>query len=431
MTTYSADELLKIVAKWSTERRITQLKKIEASKTRDTNRAKVVFPGIRAFYADIKMDQNMGNVETLNPFFQKSLGPAFDPTKVSIEDFKIFIGGVSRLVYCQDMPMDSMLAAKTFIKAHLKRWHGSTLDYTDPYVVAWNSARLNIQANELKAKREVSEAKITEKNSNKFYIPKRKVESFYRSFCFKENPDLIDKIITVQATMGLRLIEALSSKVSTFTVDGLKIKQNGTAKMKQDQIKVVAKRPIIVDSDMWIKTLDEVRTQTDEYKNLTNVAMSNRYLERVNERISEYLKKAGIPAHGELKSSHGLRRLYVAYAYSLQDAPNLTFHQFIKESLGHAGGGYTANYNTIEIVNPDGSEPEPDGSEPEPEPEPTPSGPTFKLTKATAVKFAVFQTAWDQGKRSYEALERVGIPGTGPQKYLTRNMIAKFKKLVR
>ncbi len=47
-----------------------------------------------------------------------------------------------------------------------------------------------------------------------FYITQEKVEAFYRSFCYKENPDLIDRVLTVQATMGLRLIEALSSKVS-------------------------------------------------------------------------------------------------------------------------------------------------------------------------------------------------------------------------
>ena len=51
------------------------------------------------------------------------------------------------------------------------------------------------------------------------------------------------------------------------------------------------------------------------------------------------------------------------------------------------------------------------------------------LSKATRVKYEVFKKAVAAGKTSYEQLERVKIPGTIPQKYLTRNMISKFKKM--
>lgn len=457
---YSAPEILKIVKTWSTPAKITQLKKTEESKTKAGD-TRVVYPGIREFYADIKMKQNMSKVNTMNPFFQKMLGPAFDPAQVKIAEFKIFIDGIGRLVHELEYGMDSFLAAKKYIKAHLKAFNANTRDDTNLYVRAWHDAKLNIQADEFKEKNEQAEKKVTEKNKAVFYIPQEKVEAFYRSFCFDENPDIIDKIMMVQATMGLRLIEALSSKVSVFRKNGEKIEQIGTAKMVKSKYsladKVVSKTPIIVSSDKFMKTLDEVRRETDKFmKTLGNVELRNKYNGRVNARIESRLNAAGIPEHNELKSSHGLRRLYVAYAYSLRDDQNLTFHQFIKDNLGHESGASTANYNTIKIttdkildkdsavklnathattVRLESQVAELKEEVDDIQEVKIPEVPVLEisrinsLSKATTAKLKLFKKAVAEGKTSYEQLEKVKIPGTIPQKYLTRNMITKFKKM--
>ena len=447
---YSAPEILKIVEKWSTPAKITQLKKTEESKTKAGD-TRVVYPGIREFYADIKMKQNMSKVNTMNPFFQKMLKPAFDPAQVKIAEFKIFIDGIGRLVHELEYGMDSFLAAKKYIKAHLKAFNANTRDDTNLYVRAWHDAKLNIQADEFKEKNEQAEKKVTEKNKAVFYIPQEKVEAFYRSFCFDENPDIIDKIMMVQATMGLRLIEALSSNVSVFRKNGEKIEQIGTAKMVKSKYsladKVVSKTPIIVSSDKFMKTLDEVRRKTDKFK-ISNVELRNKYNGRVNARIESRLNAAGIPEHNELKSSHGLRRLYVAYAYSLRDDQNLTFHQFIKDNLGHESGSSTANYNTIKIttdkildkdsavklnathattVRLESQVAELKEEVDDIQEVKVPEVPEVRLSKATTAKLKLFKKAVAEGKTSYESLEKVKIPGTIPQKYLTRNMISKFK----
>jgi hypothetical protein len=78
--------------------------------------------------------------------------------------------------------------------------------------------------------------------------------------------------------------------------------------------------------------------------------MREKYNSKVNDRIQQYLREADIPEHNELKSSHGLRRLYVAYAFSLRNEPNMTLHQFIKTNLGHESSGSIQNYNTINIT---------------------------------------------------------------------------------
>ena len=52
---------------------------------------------------------------------------------------------------------------------------------------------------------------------------------------------------------------------------------------------LVSKTPIIIDSDRFMKTLDEIRRDTDKLKNLSNVEMRNKYNGRVNARIESRL----------------------------------------------------------------------------------------------------------------------------------------------
>ena len=141
--------------------------------------------------------------------------------------------------------------------------------------------------------------------------------------------------------------------------------------------------------------------------------------------------------------------------HSLRDDQNLTFHQFIKDNLGHESGSSTANYNTIKIttdkiLDKDSAiklnathattvrlesqvaelkEEVKEVKEIEVPAPAVPVVPPVRLSKATAAKLALFKTAVAEGKTSYEQLEKVKIPNTIPQKYLTRNMISKFKKM--
>ena len=399
-TEYTANEILSIVDIYSSPEHIAKLKHID---------------GIREFYDDINMTQNISNVSSLNPFFQKMIGPAFNPEQVDISDFIIFTKNLSRLLYQLPYKLDSFLAAKKFIKFHLKTFHKDKLNDSNPYFKAWKNSKLSIQPDEFKSKNQQAEKKLTEKNNDVFYVQKSKIINFYNSFCKEREPDIIDKIIIVQATMGLRLIETLSSKVSNFRKNGNEIEQIGTAKNDTSD-RIVSKKPIIIDSNKFMDVLIAVRQETDQYLNLTNVELKNKYNGRVNDRIVKYLRFAGIPEHNELKSSHGLRRLYVAYSYSLLKNNKMTFHQFIKTNLGHESNHSTINYNTIQII---------DTPDIDTNTQPT----ILNLSKSTTAKYKVYQQAVSEGKISYEQLESVKIPNTSPQKYLTRNMITKFNKI--
>ena len=155
----------------------------------------------------------------------------------------------------------------------------------------------------------------------------------------------------------------------------------------------------------------------------------------------------------ELKSSHGLRRLYVAYGYSLRDDQNMTLHLFIKTNLGHDSNSSTQNYNTIKIstdkiLDKDSAAKlnathsttvklEREVAEIQEELDDITVPPAAqaaravvaRLPAATKAKFEVIRLAMAAGKTSYAELEKVPIPGTTPIKFITRNIIAKYKKL--
>jgi uncharacterized membrane protein YcgQ (UPF0703/DUF1980 family) len=445
MSAYTAEDVLGYVQKWS---KPAQLKKLKTTE------------GVKEFYDDIEYGGTRVNVKFLTPFFDKVIQPAFNPKKVSIKEFVPFIKGIAKMLEANidiKTNMDTYFKAKSFIKENLTEFHKKDVedrDHSNLYVKAWYDGKLNVLKPEFKIKKDNAEKKVDEKNRNVLHIALEKVEKFYDLFCFKEAPDLIDNIITVQATMGLRLIEALSSNVSNFKLvpKSDMIEQKGTAKLLKNKYaiddKVVEKRPIKITPQRFMDRLKAVRSETDKYLELTNIKMREKYNTAVNDRIQKYLTEADIPKHNELKSSHGLRRLYVAYAFSLRNEPNMTLHAFIKQNLGHESSGSTQNYNTINIttdriLDKDTAtvinsthratvnlQEEIEGLKQEVRTlEHTPASQVLQdarnveldhLTVATKNKFAKITKAISQGKSSYSEMSDIGI---------SAHMYSKYKKL--
>lgn len=390
-------QVLENVKKWS---KASGLKKL---KTAD---------GIGAFYNDIQFTGNLKNVKFITPFFQNTISEAFDPAKVSIKEFKPFIIGISKMLYTLDINtnMDTFLKMKGIIKKHMMKYHKTAMDnkdHSNKFVKSWYNASLYILPNEFKVKNTNADAKVAIKNNDVLNIPLSKVEKFYSLFIDSE--DLIDAMLTVQATLGLRLIEVLSSKVSNFEIDGLgipnSIRQIGTAKSKIDISNNIEKKPVMITPKQWMEKLKIVRDETDKFKELTNIKLREKYNVVVNDRIQKYLRMAGIQEHNELKSSHGLRRLYVNLLYSMREEPNLTLHAFIKKYLGHTSDNATNNYNSINITTDSEIEEPIIAIEP-------------KKTK-TQIKFDKITKALSEGKTSYSQMSDIGI---------TAQMYSNYKK---
>jgi integrase len=320
---------------------------------------KLKFPGAVEFYKEINMKQDMRNATSVRPFIQHMTGKMFNPNKITIEQFTEFVNGLSKWVHELPYKMHQRLAIKIDIKKLLSVYYkGNTKESTNPFVLAWKAANLFWETSDFAEHAAYTEALIKKKATNVLHIPQEVAENFYKLFCYKSNADIIDNIICVEATMGLRIIEALNPMVSSFRVvpDTDKVEQQGTAKMKKNKYvlstdKVVPKTPIIITSTEFMKRVADVRADTAQYKGMSNVKMAEKYRENVNKRIVEYLREAKIPEHPELKSSHGLRRLWIAFAFATRSTEdrNMTLNYFIQSRLGHEDGGSTRNYDTIVI----------------------------------------------------------------------------------
>jgi integrase len=384
-------DILNSVKKWS---KSSFLKKLKTT------------AGIAEFYNDIQFTGNLKNVKFITPFFEHTIANAFDPSEVSITHFKTFIKGISKMLYTLDINtnMDTFLKMKGIIKKHMMKYHKTAMDdkdHSNKFVKSWYDNNLYILPNEFKVKNTNADAKVAIKNNDVLNIPLNKVELFYKHFI--NSDELIDAVLTVQATLGLRLIEVLSSKVSNFEINDSEIRQIGSAKTNVD----IEKKPILITPTQWMNKLKIVRNETDKFKDLTNVKLREKYNTLVNDRIQKYLRASGIQEHNELKSSHGLRRLYVNFLYSMREEPNLTLHAFIKKYLGHTSDNATNNYNSINIVSGDILSPS--------------ELITIEPAKTkTQVKFDKITKALSEGKKTYSEMSDIGI---------TAQMYSNYKKL--
>ena len=361
-TDYTIPEILKIVADWTTESSIKKLSQTKVGMTKaikdNPAHEKTVHPGVDEFYKEINLKKHP-KTTTVMPFIQYQCGKMFDPKLVTLDQFTEFVNGLSRWVHDIKYGMHQLESMKSDIKKLLGFYHkGDLKESTEPFVLAWKNAGLFWEKEDFANHAAYTEALIKKKATNVLHIPQEVAENFFKLFCYKSNPDIIDNIICVEATMGLRIIEALNPKVSSFRVvpDTDKVEQQGTAKMKKNKYvlstdKVVPKTPIIITSTEFMKRLADVRADTAQYKSLSNVKMAEKYRGNVNDRIVEYLRQAQIPKHPELKSSHGLRRLWIAFAFATRSTEdrNMTLNYFIQSRLGHEDGGSTRNYDTIVI----------------------------------------------------------------------------------
>ena len=385
------ENILNSVKKWS---KSSGLKKL---KTTD---------GITEFYNEIGFTGNLKNVKFLTPFFEHTIANAFDPAEVPIKKFKTFIKNVSKMLYTVDINtnMDTFLKMKGIIKKHMMKFHKTameTKDHSNKFVKSWYDNNLYILPTEFKFKNANATFRVDIKNTDVLNIPINKVELFYRHFI--NSPNLIDAMLTVQSTLGVRLIEVLSSNVSKFEIAESEIMQIGTAKTSVN----ILKKPILITPQKWMEKLSIVRAETNKFKDLTNVKLSEKYNTLVNDRIQKYLRASGIEEHNELKSSHGLRRLYVNFLYSMREEPNLTLHAFIKKYLGHTSDNATKNYNSINITLDNILV----DIEPLPIIEPA-------KTK-TQIKFEKITKALTDGKKTYSEMADIGI---------TAQMYSNYKK---
>ena len=388
----NVEHILKIVKKYTKPEELEKLKKY----------------GVNDFYEDIGMKVN-NRTKTLNPFF-RSTENAFKPENITLEQFKEFITGVSELLYGTNYELDNLLKAKGDIKRMLLLYNNEN----SKFYKAWHDAKLYVTDEEFNKKREKATRAVKIKNLNVFKFPVSKVVEFYKTIFNKKNKDTIDCIIAVQASLGTRLIEILNSDVSHFEIKSNDIIQKGVAKMVRGKYKdkfnkIIVKKPIdLIKPSEIMKCINKIRETTDTQKSIGNVKLTEMYLPFVNRKLHNYLKDAGI-LNAELKSSHGLRRLYVAYSYFKRDNERETFSHFIKRNLGHETDGAIMNYNSIKVYD--------DSNEEEKKEEPPK---ILKPKTYVESQFARIESLIAQGFTTYKQMQENDV---------TTNMYLKYRKM--
>ena len=314
---------------------------------------------VKAFYELNKIKIRKGT-KTLNIYF-KSISDLFNPNVVDKKQFGKVLRALVRLFKYMNLNINTLLASKAVIKKNLLK-HIKQTDYeNDDYFRLWLKTTLPVQDSEFKLKKGQANKALETKVTNVYQMPESDFMKYVNELGGSEN--VIDMIVLAQLNVGARLIEILNPAVSYFSIDPENPKliiQNGIAKEKigNDECvsatassRTIDKLPILVTPKNFIKNINYIRKEIHEdiVKAYNNRELTNLFAFKINKRIKEILKKLKIPYSKEITSSHGARRLYVAWVYYKSDKKK-TKSYLIKKLLGHKTDGCLGNYDSVLIV---------------------------------------------------------------------------------
>lgn len=253
---------------------------------------------------------------------------------------------------------------------------------------------------------EQSKTNVKKKTETQVKLTKKTIENFINAVIFNLNPDVIDKIIACQITSGARLIEILSRKVSKFIAapnEPDMIRQIGIAKTKGvDPNRVVVKPLLAITPEKFINNIRDITKAIGNIDNVSNNTLGKRWNARINMRIKQYWDKLGVKlSQSDLKevgNSHGMRRLYINYAYANRKNKNMSKQLFISRYLGHKDeiSAAAANYDSVNV----------EKNQPE-EKKQVESKPIAISEKQK--KFAKIERLIKEGKTTYADLQNAGI----------------------
>ena len=377
----------------------------------------VIKADIKKFYSDIGLAISI-RTKTITPFIQRCEA-AFNPENITNAKFKKFIMGLSKMLYAGDYKIDSLLKAKWIIKKLLFKYNNET----SKFYKFWYDAKLYISDEEFVEKRTKADRAVYLKNQNVYRFGAGKVKRFYESIFGRKDKDIIDYIIGAQAALGTRLIEILNPDVSQFEAEDGKIIQHGTAKLIRGVYKTGFDKELIktvvppANAKEVIQWIEAVHSKTNEQKSIGNIKLAELYIQYVNKKIVYYLKQFDM-LNNELKSSHGLRRLYVAYMYYNRVNQRESLASFIMRTLGHETAGSIMNYNSIQIY--DDSEDDQEEKTNAPLPNQERNIRPLPAKSAKQLKMDKIESLINQGFTTYKQMAAHGI---------TTNAYLQYKKM--
>ena len=262
---------------------------------------------------------------------------------MELASFKTFLIQLARVFHLSHMIFSSEMMAKSHIKKYMNNYDKiEDKEYYDVYY----ANPVSYKKEDFKQKKEETEKIVTAKNEDVVTVPASDVEALAKYLIKKESKDTIDDIILAQLTSGSRLIEILQPNVSKWAVtEDDDLQQTGVAKGK-GETKVIIKNPLFISGAEFINLIKNIHEKFKPFHNLTNAKLTAKINNKLNNRIKKYNKKHDID-HKQVNSSHGLRKLHVAYSYHKRKNKKLSFPLFYSKCLGHAGYGSIVNYSVV------------------------------------------------------------------------------------
>jgi integrase len=198
---------------------------------------------------------------------------------------------------------------------------------------------------------------VAAKNNDKRNFNTTIVYSIMDEIKMKETPDFVDYAILLQLACGGRISEILTFASfrpanTSLCGDSHLIIQTGILKSK-DRVSIT--KPIIhLTVATFLQLLNKMRNMLAEVLRdinggtKTHYSFSQESNNKINRRITKYFS-----SHGEKEAtSHDLRKIYAALAYSLYaDKSKKSEAAYLSDVLGHAEGSLnvSASYTTVSV----------------------------------------------------------------------------------
>ena len=344
---FTAAQLKTIINKWS---KPANMKKIQKN--------------YKIFYEDIGM-KPFHKTRTITEFIIKQTEPGIRDW--GEKDFIKYTDLLAKMLRNTDVKLKSKTEVFTAYKKIFRKYHSD--DPTSENAKRWKSLAFSMSKNpsEVDEDKKKSSNALKSKNENQFIISEADAQKFINAVAFTKDPDIQDQIIACQVCAGLRMVEVLSKNVSNFKKakdeEGqAMLLQVGVAKQKGakdandvliDKKREVTKPLIMISHEHFLKNIKSIRTYAERHGDIdtiSNKQLGKRFNGDVNKRIKWYLDELKIEKHKEVRSSHGMRRLYVNYAFTNRKNRNVSLQLFITKYLGHDEryiSSAAANYSSI------------------------------------------------------------------------------------
>ena len=333
-----------------------------------------------------------------------------DINKLKVDDFKILIESLRKLTDTIHQNGSFSLNTKAMLYGEIRK-----MVEPDRRILLKNV--LTLTTSERKLRADTQATNVKNNNKTQTNITEQTIKKMVKYLIAIEDKTLAQKIILAQLSIGTRLIEILNKNVSKFRIDtNNNILQSGVA--KSTSVEKISKPTIFITPTIFIKLIKEIRKKIGVESSKGNVYLTNRYNEMVNNEIRRIFLKFGIPK--KLSSSHGLRKIYVNYAYKKFAPQGMSLTCWISEKLGHSEKFLSTAAHHYSTVNIETKDETPEETKDETKDEPKDEIKSIKGVKMTLhEKYEFIEKLINRGYSSYSEFQTKGV---------TTYMLSKYKK---